>query len=173
MLSKSVSFILATYYYIYCAALTSHTTIYTSTRTNSTFGSMPRPTCPCTGPCSHNDPRQALGTNEAVINEDIEATLRVVANGSPSLAITNENNFATFARARRRGGVWYKEKGSNESSEILDLGDLHQTPRRAILQSLEVSTTKRKASQRELLSEINVQKEKTARLELVLEDTKK
>jgi hypothetical protein len=132
---------------------------------------MPGPTCPCLGPCSHSDLRQALGTSEAVINEDIEATLRAVANGSPSLEITNENNFAAPARARRRGGVCYKEKGSNEFSERLDLGDLNQTQRRAILQPREVSTTKRKVSQRELLSEINVQKEKTARLELVLEDT--
>jgi hypothetical protein len=32
------------------------------------------------------------------------------ANGSPSLSITNENNYATPARARRRGGVCYKDK---------------------------------------------------------------
>jgi hypothetical protein len=125
---------------------------------------MPGPICPCLGPCSHSDLQHAVGTHEVVINEDIEATLRAVTNGSPCLSITIENNYATPARARRRGCVCYKQKGSYEFSERLDHDDLDQTPRHAILQPREVSTTKRKVSQRELLSEINVQKENTARL---------
>jgi hypothetical protein len=70
--------------------------------------------------------------------------------------------------------VCYKEKGLNKFSERVPVpGDSNETPRRAILQPREISTTKRKVIHRELLSEINVQKENTAMLELVLEDTKK